>query len=70
MPPGDQEEFAAALCLRGLFPSPAWEDLAAELGAVADRGVGTLSQEMVGCLRMRPGLGEEREAAQSLGEEE
>src|SRR5712671_818978 len=64
MPLEDQEVFAAALCLRGLVvPSPAWEDPAAELGAAASGGAvaGALSQEMVACLRMRPGL-EDREA--------
>jgi hypothetical protein len=71
MPPDDQEEFAAVLCLRGLVdPSPAWEDPAAELGAIVDEGVEGLSQEMVACLRMRPGLEEDREAAMSPGEEE
>jgi hypothetical protein len=64
MPLDDREVFAAVLCLRGLVvPSPAWEDPAAELGAVGGVGAGVLSHEMVACLRMTPGLEEAREAA-------
>ena len=64
MPPDDREEFVAVLCLRGLVvPSSAWEDPAAELEAVAIGGAGGLSHEMVACLRMTPGLEEDREAA-------
>jgi len=71
MPLDDREEFVAVLCLRGLVvPSPAWEDPAAELGAEVGGGAGVLSQEMVACLRMTPGLEEAREAAWSPGEEE
>ena len=70
MPPEDQEVLAVALCLRGLVvPSPTWEDPAAELGLVTSGGAGFLSQEIVACLRMRPGL-EDREAARRPGEEE
>ena len=70
MPPDDQEAFPAALCLRGLVvPSPAWDDPAAELELVVSGGAGALSQEMVACLRIRPGL-EDREAVWSPGEEE
>jgi|SRR6266851_7663119 hypothetical protein len=71
MPPDDHDAFAAALCLRGLVvPSPAWEDPAAELELVMSGGAGDLSQEIVACLRMRPGLEEDSEAAWSPGEEE
>lgn len=61
MPPDDREVFAVVLCLRGLVPSSAWEDPAAELGAVED-GAGALSQEMVACLRMTLGLEAVKEA--------
>src|SRR6266403_485009 len=71
MPPDDREVLAAELCLRGLVPSPAWEDPATALGAEGRGGAGVLSHEIVACLRMTPGLEEEhREAALSPGEEE
>lgn len=70
IPPEDQEAFAVVFCLRGLVvPSPAWEDPTAELGLGTGGGAGFLSQEIVACLRMRPGL-EDREAARRPGEEE
>ena len=71
MPPDDREVFVALFRLRGLVvPSPAWEDSAAEFGAGRGRGAGVLSQEIVACLWMTPGVEEMREAAWSPGEEE
>jgi hypothetical protein len=71
MPLDDREGFVAVLCLRGLIvPSPAWKDLAAELGADGSGGAGVSSQEMVTCILMTPRLEEAREAAWSPGEEE
>jgi hypothetical protein len=64
MPLDDREVFVAVLCLRGpVVPSPAWKDPAAELGAEGGGRAGVLSQEMVACLRMTPGLEEAKEAA-------
>jgi hypothetical protein len=71
MPLDDQEEFVAVLCLCGLVVLfPAWKDLAVELGAEGGGGAGVLSQEMVACLQMTPGLEEAREATWSPGEED
>jgi hypothetical protein len=51
-------------CLRGLIvPLPAWKNPATELGAEGGAEAGALSQEMLACLRMTPGLVEARGAA-------
>lgn len=72
IPPDDQELSALAPCLRGLvlMTSLAWDDPAAEFGVEAGEGPETLSQDMVACLRITPGLEEDSEAARSPGEEE
>jgi hypothetical protein len=53
-----------------MVPSPAWKDPAAESKTKGSREADVLSQEMVACLRMTPGLEEAREAAWGQGDEE
>lgn len=66
-----------SICGSALFTSTgspffcsSWKDPAAEIGAEGGGGAWVLSQEMVACLRMTPGLEEARAAAWSPGEEE